>query len=276
MLASSEKRSRPNNTSVIKQNYYKDGRGGAIGNVNSEARSQTAMLLPSKQNSHEGSLLGSRYNMGQPAQQVTDFNETSTANHSRKIGGDMSSTPNSSTLTVIHQYNANFQYSGSLARYPHNELMPQRNNLANMLEKVDKKLPKNEMLMTTQLASTTHTSQSSSSHKTRDDDTKHHKQQSSVSNRQGVMNASGRLNKNIQQSPSVQQQVINHLVTFEAHTNSVVGLQATHMSAPNQFASLGKDNSVKVWSVTTQKPTELISNNRAAAVNLPPKVVLKR
>ena len=52
MLASSEKRSRPNNTSVIKQNYYKDGRGGAIGNVNSEARSQTAMLLPSKQNSH--------------------------------------------------------------------------------------------------------------------------------------------------------------------------------------------------------------------------------
>ena len=48
------------------------------------------------------------------------------------------------------------------------------------------------------------------------------------------------------------------------------------INGPNQFASFAKDNTVKVWSVTTQKPTELISNNRAAAVNLLPKVVLKR
>lgn len=70
--------------------------------------------------------------------------------------------------------------------------------------------------------------------------------------------------------------MLNHLVTFDAHANSVMGLQAMSINGPNQFASFAKDNTVKVWSVTTQKPTELISNNRAAAVNLLPKVVLKR
>jgi len=48
------------------------------------------------------------------------------------------------------------------------------------------------------------------------------------------------------------------------------------MAGSGQFASFSRDNSVKVWSVTTQKSTELISNNRAAHVNLPLKVVLRR
>ena len=48
------------------------------------------------------------------------------------------------------------------------------------------------------------------------------------------------------------------------------------MAGPNQFASFGKDNCVKIWSLENSKPKELISNNRAAAVNLPPKVTLKR
>ena len=47
-------------------------------------------------------------------------------------------------------------------------------------------------------------------------------------------------------------QVFNHLVTFDAHTNSIVGLQATStITGPGQFASFSKDNSVKLWSVTT-------------------------
>ena len=124
-----------------------------------------------------------------------------------------------------------------------------------MLERVDKKIAKNEMLMTSQLLSTNHTSHSSSSHKTHgggDEGGLSNSKTSSISNRQGHMsNTSARFNNHSsRQSPHLTQQVLNHLVTFEAHTNSIFGLQANNMSE-NQFASLGKDNSVKVWSVTT-------------------------
>ena len=80
-------------------------------------------------------------------------------------------------------------------------------SLANLIQKVDHKLDKSEVLQNSQLSTMS---------------------QSSTDSRTG--------------------KILTHLVTFDAHSNSITGLQP-NPSVQNQFVSLSKDNTVKIWSV---------------------------
>ena len=113
-------------------------------------------------------------------------------------------------------------------------MAPLGQSMANMIQKVEQKLNKAEVLQNSQLSTMS---------------------QSSTDSRSG--------------------KILTHLVTFDAHSNSIIGLQP-NPSAQNQFVSLSKDNTVKLWSVVNQKPKQPIHNNRAAAMNVTAKVVLKK
>lgn len=71
-------------------------------------------------------------------------------------------------------------------------------------------------------------------------------------------------------SGSHQKETFTHKVTFEAHKNTIKGIQL--LAKPGNFASLAADNSVKMWSVAITRPKQYISTNRVASQNSIPTV----